>query len=869
MKLQFRPLVFMVFICAVAIGMLGVLDRGVADIHPRKELDSGTGQAADTPNHNIGLGTNGLDGSLTTTANSTPGLSPSATMSNREKYMGMFVGGIAVIFLPMFFLYRRQKIINRRIELRENFLRAALESTKEGVMVVNADGQVIHSNSRFKEMWQILDGKTLLQDHDRLMDTIKGQLANPDDFLNKVQKICRSGDSGLDIINFKDGRIFEWHSLPLLQDGDVAGRIWYYEDITQRKTAESELLKSKEEAEQASRAKSDFLANMSHEIRTPLNPIIGLTHLALQADPSRKIGDYLKQIQTSSKNLLSIINDILDFSKIEAGKLTVENVPFSLDEMLAGIDSLYSTKAREKGIEFKVDVNPVVPRHLKGDSLRLGQILGNLISNSIKFTKKGSVTVRVKPIHLLGKERVRLGFSVQDTGIGMSEESQINLFQAFTQADSSTTRMYGGTGLGLSICQRLLALMGGTLAVDSAVGRGSTFSFQVALDMAVNTEMADEHTRHYSLAASTIQFDQGRVLVVEDNRTNQQVSRELLQGVGLEVVIANNGREAVDLVARERFDLVLMDIQMPEMDGYQATIIIRSQISSEKLPIIAMTAHALSSDRERCLHVGMDDHISKPIEPAILYRTLATWLPSTCSTLQTHWAGHSSFGREHDPMENLQGINFAAGLSRVRGNRRLFSRLLAEFYQDHHLDAKTIAGALAAGDLEKVRYISHTIKGTAGNLGADELANAAAAMEAAIKIGAAWQEPLQTMNNHLTMVMAGVESYISKAKPKELDGTAAVLQPAPIAPILRELAQLMHESNPEALELLSPLAAAIGGDATQHFDRLRRSLTEFDFDAASTHLQLLSAHLESDSSNENKLADKTVPGSKLHIVKEE
>ena len=408
------------------------------------------------------------------------------------------------------------------------------------------------------------------------------------------------------------------------------------DEVGQLVDAFNEMLGEVEKREQAlihaSRAKSDFLANMSHELRTPLNGVVGMASLL---DDSGLGGEQQKLvgfIKTSADHLLTVINDILDFSKIEAGMMVIEKAPFDLRRTLEEIGIISGPLARDKGLELVLEVDEAVPGWVIGDVVRLRQVLLNLVGNAVKFTASGGVTVRVAPAGGRSLNPV-LRFSVRDTGIGIAADKQAAVFENFTQADSSTTRSYGGTGLGLSICRQLVELMGGVIGLESAPGRGSEFWFSLTLDPADEAASRPQAAPDAAEAGAGAGAVQGcRVLLAEDNPINQVYARRLLAMMGAEVTAASNGEEAVRLVREQEFDLVLMDCQMPVMDGYQATAAIRALGGAHAdLPIIALTAFAMADDRDACLAAGMNDYVTKPVDRAALTAAIGRWVTAPAS----------------------------------------------------------------------------------------------------------------------------------------------------------------------------------------------------------------------------------------------
>lgn len=397
-------------------------------------------------------------------------------------------------------------------------------------------------------------------------------------------------------------------------------------------TRTQELRLAKEAAEQANLAKNAFIANMSHEIRTPMNAIVGLTHILRRHDARSDQVERLNKISTSADHLLSILNDILDFSKIEAGKVEINPAVFTTADLAHQLTALFAEQARHRKLRLQIDFSGL-PGQLHGDLMRLGQALINYTANALKFTEKGSVLISGQ-IEKEDEDSLWVRFSVADTGIGLNPEQLTRIFNAFEQADNSTTRKYGGTGLGLAINRRLALMMGGTTGVDSVPEQGSTFWFSARLGK-VSGLPANEPTPAGGNAEATLRHCHAgkRILLAEDNPINREVACDLLQSVGLIVDTAEDGEQAVELASTHDYDLILMDIQMPNMDGTEATHVIRQCAGGNKrLPILAMTANAYAEDREACLAAGMDDHIAKPIDPEILYATLSHWLDKTSTT---------------------------------------------------------------------------------------------------------------------------------------------------------------------------------------------------------------------------------------------
>jgi signal transduction histidine kinase/CheY-like chemotaxis protein len=606
-----------------------------------------------------------------------------------------------------------------------------------------------------------------------------------------------------------------------------------------------DLIKAMDKAHAATIAKSEFLANMSHEIRTPMNGIINLAELALETGLSDRQRDYLDKILISSRSLLDIINEILDFSKIEAGMLNIEKTAFNLPDLFSKLMRMFDEHSSRKNIQLKLSLDPDLPPQVVGDPLRLHQVLSNLIGNAVKFTEAGEITVSAG-VRLQTDEKAAVCFAVADTGIGIPAEKIARLFDSFTQADSSTARKYGGTGLGLTICRQLVDLMGGQLAVESVVDVGSTFSFTIEFALHVQKYGEDSaESAQDELAAAVRRIQGARILLVEDNTINQQVAQELLAKASLRVETVSNGAEAVAAVADRDFDAVLMDVQMPVMDGCEATRKIREELGKTDLPILAMTAHAVSGERDKCFQMGMDDHIAKPVDRKELFLTLSRWIggcrvqgdSNQQEEQRTRLSGLARLLDEAGTAACPPGVDIADGLRRLGGNEQLCVKLLRSFCREQKDIEARIEAMLQDDGCGTAKYLAHTLKGVAGNLGMSGIQTAAAEAETSLHNGSSVQcsQSLRRLAQQTAEAVAYLEQRLGIPpecvtedgdQPQDFDRNAALA-------VMHELASLLEQSDFSALQFLeahqTSIRPLLRGPL---FPQLLGYIESFSFDSA-------------------------------------
>jgi hemerythrin-like metal-binding protein/PAS domain S-box-containing protein len=670
----------------------------------------------------------------------------------------------------------------------------AFES-QEGIVITDVNDVILRINQAFTA----ITGYAAEDAVGRQMNLLKSDRHDSDFYAAMWKDILRDGTWRGEIWNrTRSGDVHpHWLTISAVRDSNnvVTHYVGTYTDITERKQIEEELKNQREHLEElvdlrtieltqalevakvADQTKDAFLANMSHELRTPLSAVIGIANLAQGISTEPRLRDYLDKIVRSGKHLNRIINELLDLSKIAAGHMELEIISFSLSTVTAHVESVMSHRAAEKGLAIVMVTDDAVPDVLLGDPTRLAQIFLNLIGNAIKFTQVGRITVRVG-LQASEENRVCLGIDFEDTGIGMGPEDLKQLFKPFTQADVSVSRKFGGTGLGLTISRRLAEMMGGDISVTSIEGGGTTFKVSLwlglgdAADLPAVGQDADE--------ALPVHYRNVRILVADDQPLNREIVAALLAAVGITPGLAENGQQALDILTEsgpDAFDLVLMDIQMPVMDGLTATRALRSLAGFEKLPIIAMTAHTMTHEKENNAAAGMNDHIGKPFDNAAFYRTLAKWIPRSKQS-STHAtaalpAQPEALPDARNELSSLRGVDVAAALARFCGNEVSYRRWLTEFAATAGDVPGQMRSEIAAGQADKAGKLAHAFKGRVGMLGMTELHGMVSALESALHECAPTDELLSTLERSVGEMRSELARVVSPGKADAADTATA------------------------------------------------------------------------------------------------
>ena len=748
----------------------------------------------------------------------------------------------------------------------------ALEQSPVSIVITNREGLIEYVNPRFTKVTGFTAEEAIGR-NPRILQS--GE--TPREIYEQLWQTLLAGKEWRGVVRNrrKNGELFweEASMSPILDDkGEVTHYLAVKEDITERKRIEDELEQHRSHLENlveqrtadlsaalaaakvADQAKDAFLANVSHELRTPLNAVIGLSELARRISTDPRQQDYLDKVTGAGKSLAGIINDLLDLSKISADRMELEAKAFGLRALIQRSRSVMAHRATEKGLELIEEIDDAVPDVLVGDPLRIEQILLNLLSNAIKFTPAGHVRLRIS-LHARAETRAGLNIDVEDTGIGLAEESIARLFQPFAQADASMNRKFGGTGLGLALCKRLAEMMDGNIRVTSREGAGTTFHVRIWLgvgdadQLAAELQEAAASTRTHILPAN---YRNAQVLVVDDQPLNREIVVALLAEVGITPRVATNGKEALDILQAEgpqAFDLVLMDIQMPVMDGLTATRAIRAWIGYDALPIVAMTAHTMEHEKEISSSAGMNDHIGKPFEASHFFQVLARWIPEA-----KHQLPAGSPAAEPMPavagLAALRSIDTRAGLARFVGNEKRYRHWLTEFLADAPGYAAKIRQALADGDHEAARQSAHAVKGRVGMLGMTGLHPIATALEAALMQGTPTDELLEQLQAMIGLLCAEIRVGLGGAEPATADAPAAASGQAPEGPrgpMPHSIAQVIvmlecaDGGSAEAIERC--LSELTDSDWAPRLQQALAHVRNFDFDAANKLLAPASPEL--------------------------
>jgi PAS domain S-box-containing protein len=646
--------------------------------------------------------------------------------------VGTTIAGFLLTLAAFTFMVREQKkqrLMEKEIRKKEAILKQYVEAIPDGIMVVNANKEIVLLNQSGQEMLGVGEGQ--FDKLDTLIDNVNlyypGKMHEPIavDLLpvTKALEGNKTAANKLDIVVNGSLRNLESNVSPIYEsNGAVESAITVFRDITERVNYQMTLENARSVAEKSLRVKDVFLSNVSHEIRTPLNAIIGFTNLLEAEVEDQKNMEYVSYIQLASHNLLELINDVLDFSKIEAGHVQLEKTATSLRNLLDSVSVLVRQRARERGIAYEINLSPDLPQTIETDNLRLTQILLNVCGNAVKFTEKGLVKLSVEPVSAVSDQYQTLRFTIEDTGIGIAQERLDEIFERFVQASESTTRLFGGTGLGLSIVKSLVTLLDGTISVRSEPNKGTTFVIECPFRILTSKyhEQKEEERLDFSL-----QLPKLNILIAEDNLLNQKLLKAIFEKLGFRFVIVNNGQEAMNALAHGQFDLIVMDLQMPVMDGYTAIKKIRSEMSGT-IPIITMTAHALVGEKEECLSIGANSYISKPFKQDELISAILHVTGK--SDVIDKGKNVTQSSSKSNIMLNLSYLNEITG-----GSEELRDELIALFASESESQLSAIREACTRKDSHTLGQIIHKYRSSLFSVGMLSTADKYKELEASLK----------------------------------------------------------------------------------------------------------------------------------------
>jgi signal transduction histidine kinase/FixJ family two-component response regulator/HPt (histidine-containing phosphotransfer) domain-containing protein len=581
-------------------------------------------------------------------------------------------------------------------------LSSLIRNLPTGVILEDVDHKVLHVNAQFCQLFDLLTPCEMLEGvyTSDIFELVKDSYQQPELFKEETSRLYRQGvDDNTIALTLSGGRILECCYVPITADDEMAGHLWQFKDITASKQAKDELLKAKEQAEESARAKENFLANISHEMRTPMNGILGIADLLAKTDLGEEQQNYLQLIKASGQNLLVIINDILDAAKIKSGKLHLEKIPFNIVDAVTSAYNALIYKAEEKNLEFTLEPFYIEHPYVEGDPYRLNQVLLNLLNNALKFTTEGEVALGLTALDET-ETSLTLEFMVKDSGIGIAQENLEIIFEGFTQVHSGSDRKFGGTGLGLSICKTLVQQMGGDIWAESTMNQGSTFRF--VLTFAKAEKPVEEPVEILDFKS----LGNVQILLAEDNEVNLFLTQSLMENWGFTVDTAVNGQEAVTLASQKVYDVILMDIQMPELNGIDATRLIRNLADHQKanVPIIALTANAFPEDYKHYLSNGMNDYLSKPYKENALFRKIAANLPAEAPQ-EPKKAAPEELSLPGEKLYDLSHLH-----SMCRGNEAFFNKMLKVFIDTVPTSVVSLETAMLRQDWTNVAEMAHKLK---------------------------------------------------------------------------------------------------------------------------------------------------------------